>query len=244
VPGMWLATGEIERLAAELEPKRAAFEAGALTWQSWNNFYCTTATTSNTLPVSLTWQSWNTTYTTGSNAYLYDATSNTAMVAPQWTGWNTAYEETEEQKAGREAARAEYQRRKAESDADWRRRQEEQQRKREEADARAALLLRSLLTDAQWASYQENGWFEVTGSKGGRWRIRNRGQAGNVDLMPEIGEERDATYCAHPPGGLPDADAHAAQMLALVTDEEAFVKTANVHWRRPGTTPPLLRAVA
>jgi hypothetical protein len=62
--------------------------------------------------------------------------------------------------------------------------------------------------------------------------------------MPEIGEERDMTLCAHPPGHLPDADAHAAQMLALVTDDEAFERTANVHYRRPGAERPFMQAVA
>jgi hypothetical protein len=93
-------------------------------------------------------------------------------------------------------------------------------------------VLLSLLTAEQAASYQENGWFEVRGSRGGRWRIRNRGQAGNVDLMPEIGEERDASFCVHPPDGLPDADAHLAQMLALVTDEDRFRQVANCVHRR------------
>jgi hypothetical protein len=90
----------------------------------------------------------------------------------------------------------------------------------------------SLLSDEQAVSYRENGWFEVRGSRGGRWRIRNRGQAGNVDLMPEIGEVREASYCCHPPGGLPDADAHAAQMLHLVTDEDGFRRTANLAYGR------------
>ena len=38
---------------------------------------------------------------------------------------------------------------------------------------------------------------------------------------------------AHPPDSLPDADAHLAQMLALVTDEEKFLRVANCHYRRP-----------
>jgi hypothetical protein len=46
--------------------------------------------------------------------------------------------------------------------------------------------------------------------------------------MPEIGEIREASYCCHPPDGLPDADAHVAQMLHLVTDEEGFRRTANL----------------
>ena len=114
-----------------------------------------------------------------------------------------------------------------------RQRTDERRIAREVARTRAEELLLSLLSEEQAASYRERGWFEVRGSKGGRWRIRNRGQSGNVDLMPEIGEEREATYCAHPPDGLPDADAHVAQMLALVTDEEAFLRVANCHYRRP-----------
>jgi hypothetical protein len=101
------------------------------------------------------------------------------------------------------------------------------------AHSRAREVLLSLLTDEQAASYAEKGWFEVRGSRGGRWRIRARGQAGNVDLMPEIGDEREASFCCHPPGGLPDADAHLAQMLHLVTDEDGFRRTANLAYRRP-----------
>jgi hypothetical protein len=51
--------------------------------------------------------------------------------------------------------------------------------------------------------------------------------------MPEIGEERESSWCAHPPGGLPDADAHLAQMLHLITDEDGFMRVANRHYQRP-----------
>ena len=90
-----------------------------------------------------------------------------------------------------------------------------------------------MLTDQQARDYVEHGWFEVRGSRGGRYRIRNRGQSGNVDLMPEIGNERDATMCIHPPGNLPAADAQLAQLLHLVTDEDGFRRTANIAYRRP-----------
>lgn len=98
---------------------------------------------------------------------------------------------------------------------------------------RAAELLGYCLTSDQRATLREHGWFEVRSSKGRRWRIRDRGQSGNVDLMPETGDERLATYCAHPPEGLPDPDAYLAQMLTLITDEDAFLRVANLHYRRP-----------
>lgn len=107
--------------------------------------------------------------------------------------------------------------------ADQRRRQADRARVSERAEA----LLLSLLDPDQARSYAEAGWFEVRGSAGGRFRIRRRGQAGNVDELPVAGEDRIASYCAHPSGGFPDADAHVAQFLALVTDEEGFRRTAN-----------------
>jgi hypothetical protein len=105
---------------------------------------------------------------------------------------------------------------------------------RAKVNSRAQQLLMSLLNDEQARDYREHGWFEVRGSSGGRWRIRNRGQAGNVDLMPEIGNEREASFCCHLPYGHPDADSHVAQMFALVTDEDDFRRTANVSYTRPG----------
>lgn len=202
--------------------KAEAFNAWSpgQTWFAW----CSTTSTTVTMN-DQAWAAWNNSVssTTGSLAYSYSA--NMAMVSngTTWLTWNSAYQETQDQKAERE-------RMEAEAVA----RMEEQQELRAAAGERALELLRSLLSDAQWASYQEKGWFEVRGSSGRRWRVRSRGQSGNVDLMPEAGEERDATYCAHPPGQLPDADAHVAQMLALVTDDEAFERTANRRYLRPG----------
>jgi hypothetical protein len=227
----------LEAAAGSLEEKREAYDAGASAWVSWNtdaygNLYGTTSS-ATTAYIGNTWSNWNTVYT-GTSGYgiTYAGTSTQATFAPQWASWNTSYEETAEQEAARLDREAEDRRlaeeRRAERDAQY----AEESRLREEAKARSLELLRSLLSDEQWSDYTERGWFEVRGSRGGRWRIRNNGQYGNVDLMPEIGQERDVTYCAHPAGSLPSADAHAAQMLALVTDEEMFVRTANVHYRR------------
>jgi hypothetical protein len=112
-------------------------------------------------------------------------------------------------------------------DAEWARRHAEQAKRRLRVTERAEALLLSLLDGAQARSYLEDGWFEVRGSAGGRFRINRRGQAGNVDELPAEGGHRIASYCIHPSGGFPDADAHAAQYLALVTDEPGFRAVAN-----------------
>ena len=108
---------------------------------------------------------------------------------------------------------------------------------RQVADARAHVLLLSLLTDDQAESYRRHGWFVVLGSAGGWYRIRNEGQAGNVDELTEDGQ-RTATWCCHPPGGLPHADAYIAQLLQLEADEPGFRATGNrTPVRRPAERP-------
>ncbi len=212
------------------------------TWYAWCSTTNTTMTTGDTA-----WVAWNNGVTTTAGSLALNYTSGTAYVSTgtQWVSWNASYTEmTEEQQAElREAHRVAEERRLAQQ-AEWAAAERERQAQLLAASERSVALLLSLLSDEQRATYQEKGWFEVRGSSGRRWRIRNRGQSGNVDLMPEIGEEREMSFCAHPAGWLPDADAHVAQMLALVTDDEAFERTANVHYRRPGSERPFMRAVA
>lgn len=114
---------------------------------------------------------------------------------------------------------------------EYRRQAAEAARRRRAAEARALELLLSLLDDQQARSYQERRWFEVTGSDGGRYRIRRDGQAGNIEELDAAGELA-ATWCIHPPGSLPDADAHVAQLLHLQTDEPGFRQTGNRTPRR------------
>ena len=95
------------------------------------------------------------------------------------------------------------------------------------AERRALEVLDACLTPEQRGTYREFGYIEVLSSRGRTWRILSNGQQGNCRLMrPGIGFGYSA-YCAHPPGGLPDADAHLAQMLALTTDEDAFMAIAH-----------------
>jgi hypothetical protein len=107
---------------------------------------------------------------------------------------------------------------------------------RQVADARAHVLLLSLLTADQAETYRRHGWFVVLGSAGGWYRIRNQGQAGNVDELTEDGQVT-ATWCCHPPGDLPVADAHVAQLLQLQADEPGFRETGNRTPRLPASRP-------
>lgn len=222
------------------ELKSEAFQAwtpGA-TWYAW----CSTTNTTVTMG-DQAWAAWNSTVssTTGSYALNYTTGTSYTYAQAQWVSWNVQYTElTEEQQAALAEAQRGQEARRAAQQAEW----DAAKAEREKASERAVELLLSLLSDEQAATYAEHGWFEVRGSSGRRWRIRNRGQSGNVDLMPEIGEKHEATYCAHPAEWLPDADAHVAQMLALVTDDEAFMRVANRRWVRPGSERPFMRAVA
>jgi hypothetical protein len=196
-----------------------------------------------TMTTAGTWAGWNQSYASGT--MVLNTTAATACVfnGSTWVSWNTPVQESEDQRREREERQR--------ADAE-RRAREDAERKAAQAKAndRALGLLKSMLTDQQWADYEGRGWFEVRGSRGRRWRIRKGGQSGNVDLMPEQGEVREASFCAHPRDWLPNADAHLAQMLALVADEEEFVRVANVHHgRRPvyalnsGEAPAALRVL-
>jgi hypothetical protein len=105
-------------------------------------------------------------------------------------------------------------------------------RARHAARDRARALLLELLSPAQRIDYLERGYFDMVGSAGRRWRIRATGQAGNVHLMGAEGQTL-ASACCHPPGHLPNEDAHVAQMLHLAADEDGFVQTANISWHVP-----------
>jgi hypothetical protein len=107
-------------------------------------------------------------------------------------------------------------------------RHDERQSERQAARIRARTLLEDFLSDEQKADLGRHGHFTVIGSKGGRYRIRTRGQSGNVDLLAPNGEVQ-AILCAHPREYLPDGDAWLMQMIELRHDEDHFLATANVH---------------
>lgn len=105
---------------------------------------------------------------------------------------------------------------------------EEDARKRREerasAEKRALELLVSALTPEQAACYQERSYFDL---KCGEtvYRIR-KGSVRNIEVIQKGRTVK--VLCAHPNGGLPVHDVVLAQKLALETDEQSFLRVANV----------------
>lgn len=98
------------------------------------------------------------------------------------------------------------------------------------ATDRAIELLMSLLTERQQHAYLNDRYFDVIGSEGNIFRI-GRGISGNVLWIDEMGRVL-GRLCAHPTmrhDWLPEPDVHAAQLLAITTNERGWVQMANVH---------------
>ena len=124
--------------------------------------------------------------------------------------------------------------------------QEEAVRRQKEREAalrkiaeRAEALLCGNLTKAQIEQLTRSGKFLVETKSGRIYEIR-RGQQHNVFLLGPDGQPIEE-FCAHPSGGLPDADAMLAQKLVLETDEEHFCRIANRWDRRNGRRAPIVR---
>ena len=203
--------------------------------QNWPQYYTSTATTTNQyIPVNqqwyntsgnstqTIWQNWNTTTT---STYV---TQNT-YADQVWIQWNQmpvyqppvyTPEQLREMEAQQARQRAIY---------------EERNRRRSAARAKARTLLEQFLDDEQKLELERHGRFYVIGSRGRRYCIRAEGQSGNVDLLKPDGSVQ-ARLCCHPrqvPGEsyelLPEGDAWLMQMITLRTDEDHFLRTANVH---------------
>ena len=93
----------------------------------------------------------------------------------------------------------------------------------QKASEKARALLLAWLSDKQRNTLTRYGFFEVTGSRGNTYRILP-GVTFNVQLMR--GGVANAAYCAAP-RGVPEADVHLAQALALMSNERAFLDVAN-----------------
>ena len=116
-----------------------------------------------------------------------------------------------------------------------------EQRRRELASERAEQLLKTILTEDQWVSWERDKNFELITQSGRRYRIR-RGVSHNVQLVEDDFETE--SLCAHPAisvwsedggllGKIPAEDVVVAQVLALRTDEEGFRRVANIsQWYR------------
>jgi hypothetical protein len=187
------------------------------------------ASTSNYITTD-PWIGWNTTYmmstTTGT---MTTGGSNTT-----WITWNGDYQQgavaplTDEQIEEHEELRRRMEETRQQNYETLRRQQEEETRRAVAARERAEELLNEMLSDEQRQTRDQHNWFAVRGSESGRIYRIGSGVVNNVSRLTEDGTARDQVLCAHPPD-IPDADAHLAQMLLLVTNEPEFIRIANKH---------------
>lgn len=173
----------------------------------------TTTSTASMLPVDMTWGNvpffvTSTMYTAGTTVVTYPNFTTPYGLEMD----HSTVESWQEQRVQRAHERA-----------------HQSQESRYQAHSRAAELLMSILDDEQRQRYEREGTFEVVGSLGHRYRIRP-GSMGNVDWM--LAGQVAGQLCAHPlmdEGVLPDPDVALSQLLALTTDEAAWLAYANVH---------------
>jgi hypothetical protein len=187
------------------------FGSGTVIWANWveqANIQFGTASSCN--------RAWDTWVVRGS------CTANTATTVV-WAEWARQVQQAHGRAPG--IIHEETRRRDAAENERWRLAAEQARQLKAEADKKAEILLGSLLTAEQREDLQKKRCFYVY-SKGKKYRV-DRGQHGNVKLVNERDEVVES-YCIQPRGGLPDADAMAAQKLLLETDPETFRNIANV----------------
>lgn len=170
------------------------------------------------------WRPWCTTSTTAANT-RYTVTYNSEIPAHWWVGprADDIVRAAQDIEAAADVVALH-------EDAFARRHSE-----RRVAMNRAEELLLSLLSEEQQESYRHDQLFTVIGSHGTLYRIRY-GVSGNIEWLRPDGEV-GGRLCAHPTmvnDWLPVPDVLLSQVLALTTDERAFLQLANVHYgRRP-----------
>jgi hypothetical protein len=95
-----------------------------------------------------------------------------------------------------------------------------------EREARGLDLLKEWLSPEQFAQYNANSYFEVTGCHSGkRYRI-NHGTSMNIHELDGTGRPR-VGWCFAPKGYLVAGDVMLAQKIALETDERGALAVAN-----------------
>lgn len=196
------------------------------TWNIWVDEYLGTSTT---VTSSKIWPTWVESLGTTSTAVSYStSTTNSINIWPRWVERQAnrviraeqimppPRMTEEERRAAAEARRQEEER--------YRQRREEAEKQRRESQERAEVLLKAVLTPAQWDDYKKNKRFDIE-VNGMRFRI-NKGRAGNVVLLDQHGKPK-TRLCAHPRINCPDQDTMIAQKLMLETDPEGFMSLAN-----------------
>ena len=101
---------------------------------------------------------------------------------------------------------------------------------RKKATERAELLLQQHLTEEQRRDRATKGFFLVEAKSGRVYKVEKNGQHGNVKLVDKAGKDL-ASFCIQPQMSVPDADAHLAQKLLILVDEEQFIRIANISYK-------------
>lgn len=93
------------------------------------------------------------------------------------------------------------------------------------ADAKAELLLRSVLTPDQLTDYEKHQRFDVRSQHGNLYRLKY----GKVRNIQRLNHEHEPVmgYCIHPKESVPVADVLVAQKLLIEGDEDRFLQTAH-----------------
>lgn len=194
----------------------AAFSVGQQLGDGWYNCAASAATTtsSNLNNAYVIWNDWNTQYV------ITSVVTTNVINAEAWPVWVNQQQLSAQQLAERAAEAVLHEQRIAVANA-----------QRRQAQVRARHLLGSLLSKAQAESLKDRNYFdlEVTARDGAvkRYRI-HKGRSGNVELLAPDGTPL-RRYCAHPLLYVPDEDTMLSQKLMLESDEEQFLRTANVH---------------
>lgn len=97
---------------------------------------------------------------------------------------------------------------------------------RDKANAKARELFLACLTGKQQEQYGKNGVIKVTGSSRGRYLVDCTDTVYNVTRM--LNRKPYTKLCAAPTGVTASYDIWLAQKLLLESDEQAFLRVANV----------------
>jgi len=190
-------------------------------WQVWNDVTVTSAST--TLNV---WPQWNQVLG-ATNATV--TTTGTDIAWRQWivnmgTGAAVQVNQTHARVTPRKKTEAEVREELRQQEL-WKKQELERQAKEALAKQNAERLLLAHLSEEQREQLKRERAFTLHLPSGRKYRI-GRGTHGNVQLLDESGQPI-RRYCAQPPG-VPVDDAVLAQKLALETDEEGFLRVANM----------------
>src|SRR3979411_791281 len=109
-----------------------------------------------------------------------------------------------------------------------------------EREARGLELLKEWLSPEQFAQYDANSYFEVSGCHSGkRYRI-SHGTSMNIHELDGAGRPR-VGWCFAPKGHLVAGDVMLAQKIALETDERRALAVANKFFVQTGRRNTILR---